>query len=118
MHCCPETKSKVRPKKKYAQTGGSLKRTNRLSSDFFLLSVTVSQASTITAKAITTVRTRIYIITHWVLYSLPIGLKDGLAVSRTAGAYMLDSCPARARLPARNGLVNEVEFLGLITQNG
>ena len=27
------------------------------------------------------------------------------------------SCPARARLPARNGLVNEVEFLGLITQN-
>ena len=27
-------------------------------------------------------------------------------------------CPARARLPARNGLVNEVEFLGLITQNG
>ena len=30
----------------------------------------------------------------------------------------LVSCPARARLPARNGLVNEVEFLGLITQNG
>ena len=28
------------------------------------------------------------------------------------------SCPARVRLPARNGLVNEVEFLGLITQNG
>ena len=27
-------------------------------------------------------------------------------------------CPARARLPARNSLVNEVEFLGLITQNG
>ena len=27
------------------------------------------------------------------------------------------SCPARARLPARNGLVNEVEFLGLVTQN-
>ena len=26
--------------------------------------------------------------------------------------------PAHARLPARNGLVNEVEFLGLITQNG
>ena len=30
----------------------------------------------------------------------------------------LVSCPARARLPARNGLVNEVKFLGLITQNG
>ena len=30
----------------------------------------------------------------------------------------LVSCPARARLPARNGLVNKVEFLGLITQNG
>ena len=28
------------------------------------------------------------------------------------------SWPARARLPARNGLVNEVEFLGLIPQNG
>ena len=28
------------------------------------------------------------------------------------------SCPPRARLPARNGLVNEVEFLGLIPQNG
>ena len=28
---------------------------------------------------------------------------------------VLVSCPARSRLPARNGLVNEVEFLGLIT---
>ena len=27
-------------------------------------------------------------------------------------------CPARMRLPVRNGLVNEVEFLGLITQTG
>ena len=26
------------------------------------------------------------------------------------------SCPAHMHLPARNGLVNEVEFLGLITQ--
>ena len=26
------------------------------------------------------------------------------------------SCPAHARLLARNGLVNEVKFLGLITQ--
>ena len=30
----------------------------------------------------------------------------------------LASYPARVRLPARNSLVNEVEFLGLITQNG
>ena len=28
--------------------------------------------------------------------------------------YFLVSCPARVRLPARNGLVNEVKFLGLI----
>ena len=28
----------------------------------------------------------------------------------------LVSCPARTRLLARNGLVNEVEFLGLIPQ--
>ena len=27
-------------------------------------------------------------------------------------------CPPRARLSARNGLVNKVEFLGLIPQNG
>jgi len=31
---------------------------------------------------------------------------------------LLASCSHRARLPARNGLVNEVEFLGLIPQNG
>ena len=30
----------------------------------------------------------------------------------------LVSCPAHVRLPARNCLVNEVEFLGLVTQNG
>ena len=60
------------------QTGESLKRANRLSSDFFflLLSVTVSQASTITAKAITTIQTRKYLINHRVLYSLPIDLKE------------------------------------------
>ena len=28
--------------------------------------------------------------------------------------FDLVSCPARARLPTRNGLVNKVEFLGLI----
>ena len=31
---------------------------------------------------------------------------------------LLVSCSARVRLPARNDLVNKVEFLGLITQNG
>ena len=39
-------------------------------------------------------------------------------LSVAIGTVKLVSCPARARLPARNGLVNEVEFLGLITQNG
>ena len=29
---------------------------------------------------------------------------------------VLVSCPAHTHLPERNGLVNEVEFLGLITQ--
>ena len=37
---------------------------------------------------------------------------------RAVDVRSLVSCPARAHLPARNGLVNEVEFLGLITQNG
>ena len=32
--------------------------------------------------------------------------------------FSLVSCPAHARLPARSSLVNEVKFLGLITQNG
>ena len=59
------------------QTGKSLKRVNRLSSDFpsfFLssVSVTVSQASTITAVAITTIQTWKNDINHWVLHSLLI----------------------------------------------
>ena len=33
-------------------------------------------------------------------------------------SFFLVSCPPRARLPARNSLVNKVEFLGLIPQNG
>ena len=37
---------------------------------------------------------------------------------RMGGKYDLVSCPPRVHLPARNGLVNEVEFLGLIPQNG
>ena len=40
------------------------------------------------------------------------------ASDRNSPPGLLVSCPASARLPARNGLVNEVEFLGLITQNG
>ena len=37
---------------------------------------------------------------------------------RAHAQHRVVSWPARARLPARNGLVNEVEFLGLIPQNG
>ena len=35
----------------------------------------------------------------------------------SAAGLPLVSCLAHTRLPVRNGLVNEVEFLGLITQN-
>ena len=52
-----------------------LKRANRLSSDFFLLSSvreTVSQASTITAEAITTIQTPKNSINHRVVHSLLI----------------------------------------------
>ena len=44
--------------------------------------------------------------------------------SQLAGGYGQDKwstlvlCPARVRFPVRNGLVNEVKFLGLVTQNG
>ena len=37
-------------------------------------------------------------------------------LGRAWGAPHLVSWPARARLPAKNGLVNEVKFLGLITR--
>jgi len=40
------------------------------------------------------------------------------SVTHIARWCALVSCPPRARLPARNGLVNEVEFLGLIPQIG
>ena len=33
-------------------------------------------------------------------------------------ASKIVSCPTCVHLPVRNGLVNEVKFLGLITQNG
>ena len=37
-------------------------------------------------------------------------------VIKSCSQVLLVSCPARTRLPARNGLVNKVEFLGLIPQ--
>ena len=46
---------------------------------------------------------------------MPVPLECSTA---TKECTVLVSCPPRARLPARNGLVNEVEFLGLIPQNG
>ena len=60
----------------------SLKRANRLSSDFlpfFLLSsvsLNVSQVSTMMAEAITTIQSRKNIINHWVLHSPPIARKN------------------------------------------
>ena len=44
--------------------------------------------------------------------ALPIRCQPSIGV-----ALALVSCPAHVCLPARNGLVNKVEFLGLITQN-
>ena len=56
------------------------KQANRLSSDFLLLlllsSVTVRQASTITAEAITTIQSRKNFINHRVLHSPPIARKE------------------------------------------
>ena len=55
--------------------GKSLKQANCLSSDFFFLSsvsVTVSQASTIMAEAITMIQTRKNSINHRVFHSLLI----------------------------------------------
>ena len=48
------------------QTGKSLKRANRLSSDFFF------SDNTITAEAILTIQTRKNSIYHWVLYPVLI----------------------------------------------
>ena len=55
---------------------------------------------------------------HSYFSSLIAGEACIVAVYMYANGGKLVSCPARTRLPARNGLVNEVEFLGLITQNG
>ena len=38
--------------------------------------------------------------------------------NKVTPCFSLVSCPPHACLPVRNGLVNEVEFLGLISQNG
>ena len=55
------------------------------------------------------------------LYSTDLALFPGSPRARTRSGKErgeLVSCPPRARLLARNGLVKEVEFLGLIPQNG
>ena len=39
-------------------------------------------------------------------------------VEESEGGNRVVSCPTHTCLPARNSLVNKVEFLGLITQNG
>ena len=73
------------------QTGRSLKWANRLSSDFLLssVSVTVCQASTITAEAITTKKSRKSIINHRVLHSPPIGRKELGLVGEFQNSHVL-----------------------------
>ena len=46
-----------------------------------------------------------------------VGGGKGRGVALYPSSFLV-LCPAHARLPVRNGLVNEVKFLGLITQNG
>ena len=61
------------------QTGKLLKRANHQSSDFFLSflsSLSVSQASVITAKAITVIQTHKKSINHQVLHSLLITILE------------------------------------------
>ena len=81
------------------QIGKSLKRANRLSSDFFLLSsvsVTVSQARTITAEAITTKKSRKNIINHRVLHSPPIAHKELGLVGEFQNSHVLVCLPLYA----------------------
>ena len=54
------------------QTGKSLKRANRLSSDFSFLLSFAHHDSTITAKAILIIQMRKNSINHWVLYPVLI----------------------------------------------
>ena len=58
---------------------------------------------------------------HWTVFlirvwGLVMGLVDVPIVVELAS--FLVSCSPRTGLPARNGLVNKVKFLGLIPQNG
>ena len=58
---------------------------------------------------------------HWTVFlmrvwGLVMGLVDVSVVVELAS--FLVSCPPHVGLPARNGLMNEVKFLGLIPQNG
>ena len=83
------------------QTSKSLKWANHLSSDilssFFLSSVrTVSQASTITAEAITTIQSRKNIINHWVLHLPLIGLKELRLVGDFQKSHVLISLSSYA----------------------
>ena len=80
------------------QTGKSLKRANRLSSDFFLssVSVTVSQGWTITAEAITTKKSRKNIINHQVLHSPPIARNELGLVGEFQNSHVLVCLPLYA----------------------
>ena len=78
------------------QIGKSLKRANRLFSDFFLLSsvsVTVSQARTITAEAITTKKSRKNVINHRVLHSPPIARKELGLIGEFQNSHVLVCSP-------------------------
>ena len=61
---------------------------------------------------------QVYTLLGRVIFSSPLGQQMSSSITIKAGYSTLVSCPARARLPARSGLVNEVEFLELVTQNG
>ena len=56
--------------------------------------------------------------TNTVCLIMCVGPYNGVSSISSDGSVLLVSCPAHVRLPARNGLVNKVKFLGLITQNG
>ena len=82
----------------------SLKRANRLSSDFlsssssssFFCQCTVRQASTITAEAITTKKSRKNIINHRVLHSPPIARKELGMVGELQNSHVLVCLPIYA----------------------
>ena len=93
------------------QTGKSLKRANRLSSDFFLFSVrTVSQASTISAEAITTKKSRKNIINHRVLHSPPIDLKELRLVDNFQNSRVLICLPLYAIFLNKSYVIGEKQL--------